>query len=238
VATLHLGLKLDRWLAVADEIQRGSCDLQKLTLTMFEFELASSVATETAAEAVKEIASAIRQDRNLKCLELRMDNSFTDEAGVALAEALTVNETLQKVVLVDARSISPRRRNAATFGVPAYEAFSAILRVNTSLKLKLPPLGTAGGDQRVRESHVQMCIERHLNKAGRGKLLASSQSTRGAWVDALQKLNATTVDSTPAFQVSCMYSLLRLKPPAWMFSPSDTSNSGVQILVSTHSTHY
>jgi hypothetical protein len=47
-----------------------------------------------------------------------------------------------------------------------------MLRVNTSLKLKLPPLGTAGGDQRVRESRYQMCIEQRLNKAGREELLS------------------------------------------------------------------
>jgi hypothetical protein len=109
VTTLHLSLKLDRWLAVADEIQRGRCDLQNLTLTMFE--LASSMATETATEALKEIASAIWQDHNLKCLELRMDNCFMDEA-------LAVNKTLHKDVLVDAIAIFRRRPNAAILGVP------------------------------------------------------------------------------------------------------------------------
>jgi hypothetical protein len=39
----------------------------------------------------------------------------------------------------------------ATLGAQAYEAFSAMLRVNTSLNLKLPPFETAGADARLLE---------------------------------------------------------------------------------------
>jgi hypothetical protein len=103
-----------------------------------------------------------------------------------------------------------------TLGAPAYEAFSAMLRFNTSLELELPPLDTAGGDQRVLDSHNQMRMEQRLNQAGRGLLVGSDQTTRAAWVDALQKLNCNNADDTPAFQVGCLYSLLRLNPAACM----------------------
>jgi hypothetical protein len=88
-----------------------------------------------------------------------MESGFTDEAGVALAEALTLNKTLRsvalyRVVLTNIGDPNCQGRNAANFGAPAYEAFSAdMLRINTSLKLKLPPLDTAGGDQRVLDSY-------------------------------------------------------------------------------------
>jgi hypothetical protein len=91
-----------------------------------------------------------------------------------------------------------------------------MLRFNTSLTLDLEivSLETAGGDQRVLDSCNQMRIEECLNEAGRGELLSSdeNETTRAAWVDALDELNVTTGDDTPAFQVSCLYSLLRLIP--------------------------
>jgi hypothetical protein len=65
-----------------------------------------------------------------------------------------------------------------TLAAPAYEAFSAMLRFNTSLELELPPLDTAGGDQRVLDSHNQMRMEQRLNEAGRGRLLASCPTRR------------------------------------------------------------
>jgi hypothetical protein len=219
--TLHLVLHTEPVLAVAQEIQHGRNDIEVPILAILEG--TSSEAT----KAVKAIARAIRRDRIMKRLDLEVQNGFTDEAGVALAKALPVNKTLCEIKLTDNARISDQARNKATLGVQAYEAFSAMLRVNTSLlTFELPPLDTAGGDQRVRESHDQMCIEQRLNKAGRGELLSSSRTTREAWVDALQKLNVTSGDDTPAFHASCLYSLLRLKPPAWMLPPSDTSNSG------------
>jgi hypothetical protein len=86
-------LEKEYWLAVADEIRRGRCNVQRLALavrqgTVFE-----------DAEAVKAVASAIRLDQILEHLTLRMNDGFTDEAGVALAEALTVNTTLRKIDL-------------------------------------------------------------------------------------------------------------------------------------------
>jgi hypothetical protein len=215
---LHLMLKMDQWLAVADEIRHGRCNVQWLHLTSLE-------GTISATDAVKALASAIRLNRNLEHLHLRMDNGYTDEAGVALAEALTVNKTLRQVLLC----VAPvhhrvhQVRNRDNLGAQAYEAFSAMLRVNTSLDLTLPPFESAGADERLLESRQQMFIELQLNRVGRGRLVKSRQTTREEWVDALRKLNFTQFDDSPplgvynlndspAFRVSCLYSLLRLNP--------------------------
>jgi hypothetical protein len=63
-----------------------------------------------------------------------MENDFTDEVGVALAEALTVKKTLCRIYL----SVGVGR-GKAKLGAPTYDAFSAMMRVNTSLVLDLPP---------------------------------------------------------------------------------------------------
>jgi hypothetical protein len=207
--TFHLLLNTEQWLAVADEIRLGHCNLKNLTL-----DFPSCASSDEATTAVKAIANAIRQDENLESLELRMDHGVTDEAGVSLAAALTVNKTLHKIVL--GLTFYDTNVVRATLGTQGYEAFSAMLRVNTSLTLELPPLDAAGGDQRVLKSHDQVRIEQRLNEVGRGELLSSNQTARAMWVDALHELNATNVDDTFAFQVSCLYSFLRLKPSAWM----------------------
>jgi hypothetical protein len=192
---LHLILENEYWSAVADEIRRGRCNVQTLTLAMTKGTVFED------AEAVKAVASAIRLDQKLTHLTLRMGDGFTDEAGVALAEALMVNTTLRKIDL---------SHRTATLGVPAYEAFSAMLRINTSLVLEIPPDIPAGADERLRESRKQMRIEQRLNQVGRGRLLASRQTTREEYIDALNELNPDNYDD--AFQVSCLYSLLRLNP--------------------------
>jgi hypothetical protein len=140
VTALLFNLKLDYWLAVANEIQHGRNNIESVVLSMAEG--TSSEAT----VAVKAIASAIRRDRNLLGLRLQIQNGFTDEAAVALAEALTVNKTLQDIELVDL-IVRPGNqvRSKDNLGARAYEAFSAMLRVNTSLNVHLPPLDTAGG---------------------------------------------------------------------------------------------
>jgi hypothetical protein len=110
-------------MAVADEIRRGRCNVQLLRLDMGP----GSKSEDT--EAVKAIASAIRCDCNLKYLTLEMENSFTDEAGVALAKALTVNKTLRKITL---SADTNEEDNKATFGAHVYDAFSAMLCINSS----------------------------------------------------------------------------------------------------------
>jgi hypothetical protein len=73
-----------------------------------------------------------------------------------LAEGLRVNQTLRTIALTE----------VTHFGAPAYEAFSAMLRVNTNLDLAFPKFETAGADERHRESRKQMKIEHRLNKVG------------------------------------------------------------------------
>jgi hypothetical protein len=204
-----LGLKLtpEHWLAVADEIRQGRCHVKDLQLWMHH-----STRFE-ATEAVKAVASAIREDNSLECLVLRMENGYTDEAGVALAEALTINKTLRELHLNDVLFGSNPGHTKACLGAQAYEALSAMLRVNTRLVLKLPPFKTDGADEKLLDSRKQMLIEQRLNLIGRGSLLLSSrQTTREEWVWALHDLNTHNNNKIPAFQVSCLYSLLLSNP--------------------------
>jgi hypothetical protein len=193
---LYLQLNTEHWLAVVDEIRRGRYHVVSLKLVV-----KSQATRSETTEAVKALASAITLDQNLEQITLEMEDTFTDEAGVALAEALTVNKKLRIITL-----------SGATVGTQAYEAFSAMLRVNTSLVLKLPPFETVGADERLLRSQQQMVIEQRLNKVGRGRLMVSKETTREAYVDALHGLNTYNVDDSHAFQVSCLYSLLRLNP--------------------------
>jgi hypothetical protein len=156
------------------------------------------------------LATAIRLDRNLEHLTVEIKCEFTDEAGVALAEALTVNKTLRMIALSE----------ATLGGTQAYEAFSAMLRVNTSLVFRIPRrFKTASADKRARlvDSHNQMRIEQRLNHVGRGRLLSSHQTVREEWVYALHRSNSSNTNSSFAIQVICLYSLLRLNP-AVMFA--------------------
>jgi hypothetical protein len=206
VKVLLLILETEQWFAVADEIRQGRCHVKNLALGMVQSSSAE------ATEAVKALASAIRLDRNLEHLTLRMENGFTDEAGVALAEALTVNKTLRIIKVGDTLRPDYHVRNRDKLGAPAYEALSAMLRVNTGIRVGLPKSRTAGSDERLRESRRQMIIEQRLNLVGRGKLLESSQNIREEWVNALHELNVA--NASPAHIVSCQYSLLRLNPAA------------------------
>jgi hypothetical protein len=105
-----------------------------------------------------------------------MESGFTDEAGVALAEALTIYTTLHKITLsIDCFIFQGRFR--ATLAAPANEALSAMLRVNTSLVLKVPlvHLFTIDArDERLLESCDPYRMEQRLNNVGRGRLLSSN----------------------------------------------------------------
>jgi hypothetical protein len=83
------------------------------------------------------------------------------------------------------------------------------------MKYKIPPFDNAVGDQRLIDSRNQMRIEQRLNGVGRGSLLSSSQTAREEWVDALE-LQSYSVDESPEFSVSCLYSLLQLYPAICM----------------------
>ena len=90
---------------------------------------------------------------------------------MALAEALTVNTTLRKIVVC--RSYMTLVQGADDFSASVYDAFSAMLRVNTSLVLKLPLFDDR--DERLIDSRNQMRIEQGLNQAPR------HCRRRGAW---------------------------------------------------------
>jgi hypothetical protein len=206
-ADLTLMLNAEQWLAVADGIRQGQCNIKSLSLDMLQSSFFE------ATKAVKAIASAIRLDHNLERLKLYLLNiDFMKEAVVVLAAALTVNKTLRRITL----DLRPSRRPIDVLSAPVYDAFSAMLRVNTSLVLNLPPFEDAGGDQRLIDSRNQMRIEHGLNHVGRGKLIVSRQTPRKEWVDALSDLNSRNVDERPEFNVSCLYSLLRLNPATCM----------------------
>jgi hypothetical protein len=205
---LSLGLTPDHWPAMADEIRLGRCLIKNLSLDM----IPSSSSEDTVA--VKAVASAIRKDHHLESLELRMENGFTDEAGVTLAEALKINKTLRMLILDDGWWDGDPVHSKPSLGAQAYEAFGAMLRVNASIELNLPPFDDAVGDQRLVDSCNQMRIEQGLNNVGRGRLLSSSLTTRKEWVDALHELSSNVVDEASAFRVSCLYSVLRSNPTA------------------------
>jgi hypothetical protein len=207
---LVLALGTEHWMAVADGIRQGHCNIKDLYLALY---LQDS--SPQATEAVKVIASAIRLDHHLEHLKLQMNFDFTDEAGVALAEALTVNKTLRKIIL-SVEHVPGGQYVQDALRAPAYEAFCAMLRVNTYLVLELPPFNDTTGDGRLVDSRNRMRIEQGLNAVGRGSLLSSSQTTREEWVDALSELNSNNIDESPEFNVSCLYSLLRLNPATCM----------------------
>jgi hypothetical protein len=161
-------LDAERWLAVADGIRRDRCTVQSLSLVIIQ-----GAGRFEAVEAVQAVLRAIRVDSNLEHRAFEMGYGLTNEAGVALAEALAVNKTLRMSSVNVVCSFVYDE-----LGAPAYEAFSAMLRVNTSLALKLPPFKTDDADAKLLESRNQMVIEQRLNKLGRGKVLAPRLTTR------------------------------------------------------------
>jgi hypothetical protein len=113
-------MESEQWLAVADEIRRGRCNVQRLFLTILE-------ATKSEAiEAVKavHVASTIQMDHNLESLSLQLEDGFSDEAGVALAEALKVNTIMRKMML-NANPVMARRNedSKVTLGTRSYKGF-------------------------------------------------------------------------------------------------------------------
>jgi hypothetical protein len=104
-------------------------------------------------------------------------------------------------------------------GAQAYEAFAAMLRINTSIDLDVPTFNANFGAI----THFdQMHFEMRLNEIGRGRLLASSQTPREEWIIALQELNAPKGEDP--FEVGCLYSLLRLNPSVCLLEHNHTTN--------------
>jgi hypothetical protein len=193
---LSLLLEMEKHSAVADEIRRGRCNIQKLTLKLYSDNISD------ATESVKALASAIQLDHNLECIHLHVVGHPTDEAFVALAEALTVNTTLRMIKLSN-----------IVHGFQSYEAFAKMLLVNTSLVLELLPRNKDVRGGRRFESFGQMRIEQRLNRVGRGRLLTSSQTTKEDWVDALYNLSSDESDDEPEdLRLGCIFSLFRLNP--------------------------
>jgi hypothetical protein len=193
---LELVLKMEKYSAVADEIRRGRCNVQTLTLIM-----PSDIRSATGA--IKALASAIQLDCNLERLNLQVGGHYaTDEAFVALAEALTVNTTLRMIKLSE-----------SVHGFQSYDAFAKMLRINKKLVLELPPINKDFRCERLIESFGKMRIEQRLNRVGRRRLLASSQTTKEEWVDALHEMSSDDTDDDPdALRISCIFSLFRLNP--------------------------
>lgn len=118
-----------------------------------------------------------------------------------------------RVITICFRCMSPGEvQNEATLGAQSYQTFSAMLRVNTSLTMKLPRSKTAGADKTLLESCKQMQIEQRLNQVDRGRLLSSSQTTREEWVVALWELDSGNIAYSPAFRVGCLHNVLRSNP--------------------------
>jgi hypothetical protein len=136
---------------------------------------------------------------------------------------LTINKTLGRLLLDDNSLVSDPDHTRAHLGAKAYEAFGAMLRVNTSIELDFPAVDADFLDEREIEYFNPMLIEQRLNEVGRGRLLASSQTPREEWINALQKLNAPNRDDL--FEIGCLYSLLRLNPSVCMLELNDTTNS-------------
>jgi hypothetical protein len=153
------------------------------------------------------VAEAIRLGLcNVQRLHLSFNpkhGATATRVGVALANALTHNSTLRFFTF-----------GGLALRFPVYEAFSAMLRINTSVVVKVNS-SVNGDDQRLVDSHNQMCIEQRLNQVGRGNLLSPSQ-TKTMWMDALDKLNLISrkAGDTIELHVSCLYSLLCMNPSA------------------------
>jgi hypothetical protein len=203
----YLDLKTTEWEAVAEQVGRqdSSCLVKTLKLSTLR----------CPASGLEAMARAVGRNcnRHLQSLTLRVGTGFTDTVGVALAQALQVNTTLQQVVLIDQWEYGMRTTDH--MNISSYQAFRKMSRVNTSVVLTVPALETRGVGfvardmDTVRPHYDRMRIEMRLNAVGRGGLLVGSQTSRAAWVNALDELNARNEND---LQVDCLYTLLKLNP--------------------------
>jgi hypothetical protein len=199
-----LDLKTTEWEAVAEQIGQDSCRIKTLKLSTLR-------CPGSGAEA---LARAVGHNRHLQSLTLRVGTGFTDAVGVALAQALQVNTTLQELVLVDQWDYGFRTTDH--MNISAYQALRKMLRVNTSVALKVPALDSRWSSDvadTVRPYYDRMRIEMRLNAAGRGGLMmVGSQASKAAWVNTLQELIVQGDDDDDDLQVDCLYTLLKLNP--------------------------
>jgi hypothetical protein len=204
VTNLHLLATLDEWLVVVDEIRNHNTGLQELVLSSH----LSSTDTDTA---IVGLAQAVKHDQHLQRLRLEMCNGYTDKAGVALAEAVQINTTLRLVDLDENGSCgeaSGDTRNS--MGFSAYKAFTTMV-VARSDHLELGvPAADKGASIADKDQYDKMRIELRLNAVGRRQLLATSPTTRDAWVNALLELNSD--EENCDIKVDCLYTFLLLNP--------------------------
>jgi hypothetical protein len=204
----YLDLKAtDCWEVVAEIIGQESCMIQTLKLSTLRCPGGGS------AGAVS-LARAVGLNRHIQSLTLRVGTGFTDVLGVALAQALQVNTTLRELILVDQWDYGFRTTDH--MNIAAYQALRNMLRVNTSVVLKVPALDCRWSPDLadiVRPYYDRMLIEMRLNAAGRGGLmLVGSQASRAAWVNTLHELNAQEKNDDDDLQVDCLFTLLKLNP--------------------------
>jgi hypothetical protein len=201
---------VDSWLVIADEIRNGFFRPETLVLVR----TTASSAFETA-EAIQVILGAIECNSSLRKLSLYSTTGFSDEMGVALAKALTVNTTMVWIDLQNTYTTSNSAYHPSqppnTLGAEAYKEFIAMLKINMNVRLKLPNL-KSDADSETRVQQSLMRIESNLNEAYCGSLVTSNQTTREEWVNALQRLNDSCKNDGASFHLSCVYSMLQRNP--------------------------
>jgi hypothetical protein len=205
--SLHMLATMDEWLVVANELQQNTACLKELVLS-------SHFTKSDTNKAIGALATAIQQDEHLVRLRLEMCNGYTDDAGVALAEAMRLNTVLRHVDLDEnggCGEASGDTRN--TMGCTAYKALTAMAVTRSDLKLGVPVVDKSASTAD-KEQYARMRIELRLNAVGRRQLLATSPTTREAWVNGLVKLNTRSTDAqgNRNIQVDCLYTFLLLNP--------------------------
>jgi hypothetical protein len=182
-----LDLKTTEWEAVAEQIGQDSCHIETLKLSTLR----------CPGSGAGSLARVVGQNRHLLSLTLRVGTGFTDALGIALAQALQVNTSLKELVLVGEWDYGFRTTDH--MNIPAYQALRKMLRVNTSVVLKVPALDSRWNPDLVdivRPYHDRMLIEMRLNAAGRGKLMLGSQASKVKWVNTLHELSYKTMMAT------------------------------------------
>jgi hypothetical protein len=201
---------VEGWLVIADEIRNGY--FRPKTLVLVRTTAYSALET---AEAIQVMLGAIQCNGSLRKLNLHSTTGFSDEMGVALAKALTVNTTMVWIDLQNTFTTSNPAflpsQPPKTLGAEAYKAFIAMLKINMNIRLKLPNL-KSDADFEARMQHSLMRIELQLNSADRGSLVTSNQTTREEWVHTFQRLNDSCKNDGASFHLSCVYSMLQRNP--------------------------
>ena len=92
--------------------------------------------------------------------------------------------------------------------------------------MEFPTFDDIVSSERLVNFRNEMRIEQRLIEVSRGRLLSSSQTPREEWVDALHDLSAYNGNVSSPFDLSCLYSLIRLHPNLCLLELNDTANPG------------